>query len=139
MSERRLPTLIDLDDTALQPRSAADDIRGRTVVDRDGDEIGEVDGLVIDEHAQRVRLLRIGSGGLLGVGRTKRLVPVEAVTRIDDEAVHVDRTREAVENSAPYDPPLLDPRAYYEGLYSGYGYTPPWVPSTEPRYPPPQF
>ncbi|WP_282779998.1 hypothetical protein [Nocardia sp. CC201C] len=27
---------------------------------------------------QRVRLLRIGSGGLLGIGKTKRLVPVEA-------------------------------------------------------------
>ncbi|WP_306358220.1 MULTISPECIES: PRC-barrel domain-containing protein [unclassified Nocardia] len=139
MAEQRLPTLIDLDDTALQPRSVADDIRGRTVVDRSGDEIGEVDGLVIDEHEQRVRLLRIGSGGLLGIGKTKRLVPVEAITRIDDETVHIDRTRESVEQSAPYDPPLHDPHSYYEKLYGGYGYTPPWVPSVEPRYPPPQF
>ena len=45
------------------------DIRGRTVIDSDGAEVGTVDDLLIDEEEDRVRFLRIGSGGILGMGR----------------------------------------------------------------------
>ncbi|MGW3482364.1 PRC-barrel domain-containing protein [Rhodococcus indonesiensis] len=73
------PILIDLDDTDLTLVDPGDDIRGRAVYDRDGDEIGTVDGLLVDEQDRTVRLLRIGSGGFLGLGKTDRLVPVDAV------------------------------------------------------------
>ncbi|SUA79845.1 Uncharacterized protein conserved in bacteria [Nocardia otitidiscaviarum] len=135
MTEQRMPTLIDLDDSPLQLRNAGDDIRGRTVFDRRGHEIGDVDGLIIDESERQVRLLRVGSGGVLGIGKTERLIPAEAIARIEDDTVHIDRTREAVASSTPYDPPMVDAYAYYERVYGDYGYAPFWAPGAVPRYP----
>ncbi|MCM6778974.1 PRC-barrel domain-containing protein [Nocardia sp. CDC159] len=135
MAAEHQPTLIDLDDTDLELRYLKDDIRGHTVIDRDGHEVGKVDGLIIDEHDKQVRLLRIGSGGLLGFGKTKRLVPVEAVTRIDQHEVYIDRTKESVADSSPYDPPLRESALFYQRLYGYYGYAPFWAPGGAPRYP----
>ncbi|QIX53947.1 PRC-barrel domain-containing protein [Rhodococcus sp. DMU1] len=126
------PTLIDLDDTDLTLVDPADDIRGRAVYDRDGDKIGTVDGLLVDEQRNTVRLLRIGSGGFLGLGKTDRLVPVDAVARIDPDAVHLDRTRGHVAGSSPYDPELAHASQYYADLYGYYGYRPFWGPGDIP-------
>lgn len=127
MSEQKLPTLIDIEDADLMMRDPGDDIRGRTVLDRNGEDIGEIDGLLVDESENRIRFLRLASGGLLGFGRTKRLIPVDAITRVEQKTVHIDRTKERVADSAPYDPPLLDEHAFYQNLYSHYGMQPFWV------------
>ncbi|WP_306362630.1 PRC-barrel domain-containing protein [Nocardia sp. CC227C] len=136
MAEQRLPTLIDLDDTDLTLRDPAYDIGNRTVFDSEGTEIGEVDGLVIDESERRVRFIRIGSGGVLGIGQTKRLVPVEVIVGIEGKSVHIDRTKQHVTDSQPYDPPLVDAPTFYETLYGQYGYPPFWGAGIS-RYPTP--
>ncbi len=118
-------TLIRLGDSELTLAQPADDVRGRTVVDRNGQEIGDVDGLIIDERERRVRLLQVGSGGFLGIGKQKVLVPVEAVTSIDD-LVHVDNQREHVAAGPVYDPDLVPGRAHIEDLYTYYGVVPYW-------------
>ena len=41
-------------------------MRNRTVVNRDGEDIGEVEDPLIDAHKKRVRLLEVASGGFLG-------------------------------------------------------------------------
>ncbi|MFV9455351.1 PRC-barrel domain-containing protein [Rhodococcus sp. NM-2] len=120
------PTLIDLDDTDLAFTDQLEDLRGRKVYDRDGDEIGQVDGLIVDERENTVRFLRIGSGGFLGLGKTARLIPVEAITGRDADKVHIDRTKETVAGSSPYDPELVETPEYYGGLYGYYGYLPFW-------------
>lgn len=73
MNEQPQATLVRLGDTDLVPASDTEDIRGRPVVDRDGEDIGDVDELLIDERDKRVRLIEVGSGGFLGIGETKRL------------------------------------------------------------------
>ena len=50
-------TLVRLDDVGLTLADPADDLRGRTVMDLNGDEVGKVDGLLIDEDEQRVSSL----------------------------------------------------------------------------------
>lgn len=131
MTEQAQPTLLRLADTDLVPHPD-EDVRGRPVVDRNGDEIGDVDDLLIDEQEQKVRLLQVGSGGFLGIGKTKRLIPVDAVTGIDDK-VHIDTTRDDVAGSPEYDPELVHESEYYEGLYGYYGYAPYWGPGYPPR------
>src|SRR5215475_14554769 len=86
--------LIRLSDTELTIANPAEDIRGRAVVDRDGEDLGEVEDLLIDEPEKRVRLLEAASGGFLGLGKTKFLLPVEAITRISDDTVYVNQTRQ---------------------------------------------
>lgn len=138
MAENTQVGLVPLSDTDLVVAGDDADVRGRTVVDRNGDEIGEVDGLLVDTDEKRVRFLQIGSGGFLGIGERKQLVPVDAVTRVGDEEVTIDKDREHVAGAPVYDPQLEQARdrGYYEGLYGYYGYPPFWGPGYRyPRFP----
>lgn len=127
-------TLIDLRDTALTLADPADDLRGRKVVDRNGDEVGDVDGLIIDEKERRARFLQVGSGGFLGLGEKKQLVPVDAITAVDDEVVRINTERTHIAGGPIYDPEVVPEPRYYEDLYGYYDYTPFWAPGY--LYPP---
>jgi hypothetical protein len=65
-----------------------DDPRGVVVVDPDGLRLGEVEAVVTGRHAAH---LTVVSGGIFGLARSTVLIPVEAVTKVDDR-LHVDRT-----------------------------------------------
>lgn len=80
---------------------SAEDLRGMTVVDRHLHRVGEVDGLIVDEQEHRTPLLLVGSGGILGLARTQRLVPVDAVTRVD-HLVHIAPSHEQVHQCPEY-------------------------------------
>ena len=104
--------LVSLDDSGLVLAHPADDLRGLRVLDPCHHRVGEVDGLIIDEEERRARLLVVASGGILGLGRTERLVPVDAVTRIDAD-VHLEVSHEQV-HSATHDPALELSPAYHQ-------------------------
>ena len=118
-------TLMKLSDSALTVANPDEDIRGRKVVDRAGEEVGTVDDLMIDDRDRKVRFLRVASGGFLGLGETKFMIPVDAITRITDDVVWIDQTRERLAGAPPYDPELAD-NAYWQALYGYYGYSPYW-------------
>jgi sporulation protein YlmC with PRC-barrel domain len=133
-------TLVRLSDSELTVADPAEDIRGRDVVDRDGAELGEVADLFIDKSDKRVRFLEVTSGGFLGIGATKFLIPVEAVTRISAETVYVNQTRQHIASAPAYDPDLIHEDvgegSYYGDVYRHYGYPPYWGSGyTYPSYP----
>ena len=105
---RRQPTLVRLGDTDQTLADPNLDIRGRTVRDREGGEIGKVDDLLVDAEEKKVRMLRVAHGGILGIGATPSFIPVEAVTRVTEDEVHVDRLGTEVVESPRYDPELVD-------------------------------
>ena len=121
----KLTTLKDSDMTLAD---SGEDVRGQPVLDRDGLEIGTVDALMLDEAESKVRFLRVAAGGFLGIGERQFLIPVEAVTRIDKEHVHVDHARAHVADAPAYDPNLVYEEGYYGNLYGHYGYDPYWRP-----------
>jgi sporulation protein YlmC with PRC-barrel domain len=131
-------TLVRISDTNLALAERAEDIRGRTVMDMAGEELGKVDDLFIDEQDHKVRLLEVSSGGFLGLGATKFLIPVDAIRRITDDAVYISQSRERVAGAPRYDPALVDDR-YVSDVYGHYGYPPYWGPDyrypTYPYYP----
>jgi sporulation protein YlmC with PRC-barrel domain len=128
-------SLVKLSDTDLK-KDRAEGIHGRTVFDRSGIDIGEVDDLLIDEQEHKVRFIQVASGGFLGLGAKHFLVPVDAVSRIDDTTVFVDQTYGHVLGAPDYDSQVVPEQSYYEGLYSHYGYTPYWQEGYRyPRYP----
>lgn len=137
MSTTEVPgRLVWLGDTYRTVADPEADVRGRTAVDRDGAEIGTVDDLLIDEEEDRVRFLRIGSGGILGLGRERFLVPVDAVTVVGRDLVLVGRDRSRLDDAPGYDPELTDDREYYDRLYTWWGYQPYWTPGyAYPPYP----
>jgi sporulation protein YlmC with PRC-barrel domain len=124
--------LVKLSDTNLTLANRAEDIRGRDVLDTAGEEIGKVDDLLIDELEKKVRFLQVSSGGFLGLGATKFLIPVDAIMRMTEDAVYISQARERLTGAPRYDPSLVDER-YLSDVYGYYGYSPYWGPDY--RYP----
>jgi sporulation protein YlmC with PRC-barrel domain len=129
-------TLVTLSDTSLTVADPQEDVRNRTVIDRNGEEIGKVDDLLLDERENRVRFLRVAHGGLLGIGQDHYLIPVDAVTGIDEDNVHIDRERGNRTGAPGYDPELAKEPDYYTGVYGWWGCAPYWSPGyTHPAFP----
>lgn len=117
-----------LSDTGRTIADPSQDVRGLTVRDVSGESLGTVDDLLVDADVDRVRMLRIKHGGLLGFGAEVSLLPIEAVTRLGEDEVVVDQTRDRVASAPIYDPDLGDQSGYYNNLYGYYGYAPYWMP-----------
>lgn len=120
--------IVSMNDAELTPRDPAEDVRGHTVVDADGNHIGKVEDVMLDEHESKVRFLQVGAGGFLGIGERKFLIPVDAISGIDDDTVRVDRSREHIAAAPEYDPALVhdDSVDLWERAYAHYGYAPFW-------------
>ncbi|HEV8716817.1 MAG TPA: PRC-barrel domain-containing protein [Candidatus Binatia bacterium] len=118
-------TLVKLSDSNLRLADPAEDIRGRKVLDKEGEEIGDVDDMFVDDHKQKVRFLQVASGGFLGFGETTFLIPVDVVTHISGDAVHINQARQYVAGAPRYNPNLVD-RHSAENIYDYYGYAPYW-------------
>lgn len=128
-------TLRPADENDVVFANVEEDIRDRVVLDANGEEVGKVEDLLVDNSEKRVRFLRVESGGFLGIGNSTFIIPVDAITRIEDDTVHIDRTRSVVAESPAY-VPELENQAYLDRVYEYYGYTPYWDPGyVYPRLP----
>jgi sporulation protein YlmC with PRC-barrel domain len=136
MSTEKTAKLARLSDTDQTVSKREDDIRGLHVKDRDGTDIGKVDDLLIDPGEERVRFLVVASGGFLGMGAEKSFIPVDAITYVTADEVHIDQQREDVAGAPRYDPELVEDRGFYQDVYSYYGFAPYWAPGyAYPVYP----
>jgi sporulation protein YlmC with PRC-barrel domain len=113
----------DTDQTVADPDV---DVRGRTVVDRDGQQLGRIDDLLIDDQAKQVLFLRVAEGGFLGFGASHYLVPVEAVVEIHPDHVVIEQRRDTMGDIPVYDPELAPQPAYYGNVYGWWGVPPYW-------------
>ncbi len=118
--------LVKLSDAGMTVADPSEDIRGRKIMDQDGEEVGDVDDLLMDEHEMKVRFIRVATGGFLGIGETKFLIPVDAIARMDQDHVFINQSRERIAGAPQYDPDLTYDVQYYGGLYGHYGYAPYW-------------
>lgn len=128
--EQPFGTLAALSDTGQLVANPADDVRGRSVVDSAGEKIGSVADLLIETETNHVRFLRVQHGGILGFGAKSSFVPVEAITRVTEDAVHVGSPGDHVAGGPEYDPDLVGERVYHEKIYGHYGQTPPHAPGS---------
>jgi sporulation protein YlmC with PRC-barrel domain len=126
MTTQNNAILSKLSDIGKTVEGVANDVRGRKVIDKDGKDLGKVHDLLIDDNEGKVRFLLIEHGGFLGMGETKSFVPVDAITRITEDEVFINHTRDHVAGAPGYDPALINDPVYHEGIYSYYGYPPYW-------------
>lgn len=127
MQNQQTHNIVKLSDTDMELSSPAEDIRGRKVIDANEEEIGDVDDLMIDDADRKIRFIRVASGGFLGIGKTKFLIPVDAIARVTKDAVRVDREREQIATGPAYDPDIVNEPDYYDRVYGYYGYSPYWT------------
>ncbi len=102
--------LIRLGDSDFVPANPEDDLRGKGVLDAEGQRMGRVEDLYIDRKEREVRFLEVGAGGFLRIGQKRFLVPVEAVTKVAEGWVTIEPSRtERVAEAAPFDTKVAPP------------------------------
>jgi hypothetical protein len=70
-----------------------------------------VTDLYIDEPEKKLRMLEISAGGFFGLGARHILLPVDAITAIGKDEVHINQTLDHVVQSPTYDPSLIETSA----------------------------
>lgn len=120
------PVLIRLGDHGKTVTDPAQDILGRRVLDSDGNQIGTVADLLIDDEHHTVRFLRIKHGGFLGIGADEIFVPAEAIVQVHPDEVRIDQNQQTLTGAPAYDPEIGEDAAYFGNLYDYYGITPYW-------------
>ncbi|MFE7900616.1 PRC-barrel domain-containing protein [Streptomyces sp. NPDC057424] len=126
MESGDIPVLTKISESRQAITAADEDVRGRKVTDRSGNELGKVGDLLVDEEERRVRFLLVEHGGFLGIGEKKSYIPVDAVADVTEDRVRIDRTRDQVVDAPEYDPELVDRTEFYDRVYQHYGYAPFW-------------
>ncbi|MHC5796431.1 PRC-barrel domain-containing protein [Lacisediminihabitans sp. FW035] len=129
--------LVKLGDVGETVADETADVRGRQVIDKDGRKLGKIDALLVDDKERKVRMLEVETGGFLGLGEQKSLIPVDAIVSIDADEVHIDQTGATVTAAPHYDPVLVEPE-FFEDVYGHYGILPFWglgyIDSSFPHY-----
>jgi sporulation protein YlmC with PRC-barrel domain len=80
-----------------------DEIVGKKVVSQQGEEIGEIEDVVVDTSSQ-LKLAVIDVGGFLGIGEKSVAVGFDQLQLSDDGRIRSDLTRETLETQPEYDP-----------------------------------
>jgi sporulation protein YlmC with PRC-barrel domain len=120
--------LIKLRDSTLPRGATAKSLLDSDVYDRDGERIGSVKDLYVDEDGGEVRFLDVGAGGFLGLGEKRFMVPMEAVTDTSGGGVTIDESREKVEGSPDVASKGGPEDAKQQEVYDYYGYPNPRSP-----------
>jgi sporulation protein YlmC with PRC-barrel domain len=104
--------LVRLGDSGFVPANPEAYLRGKDVFDPHGQRMGCVEDLYVDRQEREVRYLEVGTGGFLGIGERRFLVPVEAVTKVSEDRVIVEPdTKKEAEGPAPFDTKVGPPSA----------------------------
>jgi sporulation protein YlmC with PRC-barrel domain len=104
--------LIRLGDSDFVPANPEEDVRGKDVYDAQGQRIGSVGDLYIERQEREVRFLEVGTGGFLGIGEKRFLIPVEAVTQVAEGWVTIEPGRtQRVDGPTPFDTKVAPPPA----------------------------
>ena len=115
--------LVKLSDSDIRLDEPWHDIRDLGVYDIDGEQIGSVEDLYVDQKAAQPRFLNVSAGGLLGIGKKHFLIPVEEVGReVSEDRVTVNRYREKVLDSPEFDPEEVPKGDLQQAIYAYYGH-----------------
>ena len=104
--------LVKLDDFEGELDEPWQDVEGLKVFDKNGDEIGTVEDLYVDQDAQAVHLLKVA-------GEDRHfLIPVDAVTTASEDGINVEQDGALIMESPEFDsdevPDVETSRAAYE-------------------------
>ena len=124
MADAKFPKLMKLRAVGGMVADRRSDIRGRKVMDRHGRSLGKVHALLVDEEHQMVRFFEVDSGGILGLGSMKSLIPVDAITGVTDSKVRTNQGVGILAAAPVYDPALIDHAKSFEDTYGHYGMMP---------------
>jgi sporulation protein YlmC with PRC-barrel domain len=108
---------------------SASTIKGDKVVNREGDQIGKIEELMLDLQAGRIGYAVLSFGGFLGMGDKLFAIPWNGFKlKLHDHAFLLDIDKEVLERAEGFDRdrwPIND-RHWVSSMYLYYGYQPYW-------------
>ena len=91
---------------------SADDIPGKAVHGRDGDKLGTIAKLILDERTGQIAYIILSTGGFLGLGQSYHPIPWSAFRHSETEGGYVaaidKRLLEGAPSFRPDSAPLFD-------------------------------
>ena len=122
-----------LTSSGLELEDPAKDLRGREVLDRDGESVGTVTDLLIDPTLRIPRLAVVETtGGLLGIGKKQYLVPLEAIGQDEGQQVRINRGKDEILAEPDYHATEgEEEELQYAEVYAAYGIRPYWETAVE--------
>lgn len=127
MTARAVPSFVRLRDTGRTVADYRMDLRRRTVLDANGQEVGRVTALIIDTAVHHVKFLQVSFGGFLGMGRKTTFIPVDLIAHTSPTTVTIDRSGQMISSGPTYDPEFIDDIALFEKIWNYYK-VPPHLP-----------
>ena len=117
-----------LTSSGLELEDQTKDLRGREALDRDGESVGTVTDLLIDPTLRTPRLAVVeGGGGLLGIGKKRYLVPLEAIGQDDGQQVRINWSKHEILGEPEYHASEgEEEELQYAQVYLAYGIRPYW-------------
>lgn len=116
--------------TTASPVLSSSTISGDKVVNRSGDDLGDIKDLMIDVDNGRVAYAVLEFGGLFGLGSKLFAVPLSAMELdAENHRFIFDQSKEALENAPGFDKdhwPNFSDRAWGSAVHSHYGVRPYW-------------
>jgi sporulation protein YlmC with PRC-barrel domain len=112
-------------------------IKGNRVVNPQGEDLGNIEELMIEMGAGRIAYAVLSFGGFLGLGDKYFAIPWEALSlNIDNKTFLLSVPKEKLDKARGFDkdnwPDMADQRWGSE-IHSYYGYKPYWESSVETR------
>jgi sporulation protein YlmC with PRC-barrel domain len=109
---------------------SASTITGDPVKNANGDDLGNIEEIVIDLDSGRVAYAVLAAGGFLGLGEKFFAIPWDMVTvDLDNKEVVLDLEKELLEKAPGFDKdnwPEASDRTYLSDVYRYYERTPYW-------------
>ena len=129
-SDRNLPQ----DQETLQENEtsrliSADKVQGTNIYNARGDDLGEVDDVMIDKHTGKVAYAVVTYGGFLGIGTERRALPGNVLTYDTNLNGYVVSADDDILRTGPsgVSERELNDRAWGSRLYEHYGVPPYWM------------
>jgi sporulation protein YlmC with PRC-barrel domain len=116
---------------------SATKIVGNKVVNREGEQLGNIKDLMIDLDDAQIAYAVLSFGGFLGLGDKLFAIPLEALTfGTEDHTAILDMDKEALKSAPGFDKDHWPDDAQYEAgwlldIYEYYGYSPYWMPDNQ--------
>ena len=111
--------LVKLDDFEGELDEHWQDVRGRKVIDKNGDDVGTVEELYIWEGPSTVHLITVSGD------ERSFLIPVHTVTNVDEEAVKLETSRDKVMDSPEFESDDVPDPDTRRAAFDYYGYPDP--------------
>lgn len=106
---------------------SADKVQGTSLYSRDGDDLGEVESVMIDKPTGKVAYAVVAFGGFLGMGQQRRALPWSALhydTRQNGYVVNAGN--DVIRNTPEMSKDYAD-RSWGSRLHEHYGVPPYWI------------